>query len=376
MNKIKLCYLVSSLCNEGPVNVIYNILTEIDYNQFDVSIVTFIPEKENSRLKDFKAFPIKIYQLCPEKKRNIFFTYLSLRRLFARINPDVIHGHCSRPLWQMCFLPRKYKRVYTIHIYPGVQNIAISGWLKGHIIISLDNYFTAKCDMPICCSESISETYRLDKGIEYMAIPNGTSYKVWDYDEDVKNCLRKELGLSSDVRYFISIGRFSQEKHPESLINIFNSIEDRNVGLVMLGDGPLWDEMQSLRENENIIMPGFTTRVADYLKACDYYISASEIEGLANTLLESMSVGLPVMLSDIPSHREVMNKVPYQENVGYIIDPSNKVDVLQKIEKIQLIDKNRSRMVLQKIFQDNYSAQIMTEKYECVYRKIANNDKQ
>lgn len=66
--KIRLCYLVSSLCNEGPVNVIYNILQYIDYNKFEVSVVTFIPEKENSRMDEFEKLPIKIYQLSSIKK--------------------------------------------------------------------------------------------------------------------------------------------------------------------------------------------------------------------------------------------------------------------------------------------------------------------
>ncbi len=55
-------------------------------------------------------------------------------------------------------------------------------------------------------------------------------------------------------------------------------------------------------------MPGFKSNIYDYLKASDYYISASDVEGLANTLLESMTVGLPCVLSDIPSHKEVLSK--------------------------------------------------------------------
>ena len=50
MKKIRICYLVSSLANEGPVNVIYNIVKYIDFSRFEVSIVTFIPEKETTYL--------------------------------------------------------------------------------------------------------------------------------------------------------------------------------------------------------------------------------------------------------------------------------------------------------------------------------------
>ena len=61
--KMHICFLVSSLCNEGPVNVMYNIIQNIDYSLFNVSIITFIPEKKNSRFREFEALPIKIHQL-------------------------------------------------------------------------------------------------------------------------------------------------------------------------------------------------------------------------------------------------------------------------------------------------------------------------
>ena len=114
--------------------------------------------------------------------------------------------------------------------------------------------------------------------------------------------IRQSLDLKPDVCYFIFISRFSQEKNPEKLINAFLKLNDPTIGLIMLGDGPLWPSLK-IKATENILLPGFKTNISDYLIAADIYISASNGEGLANTLLESMSVGLPMLLSDIPSHR-------------------------------------------------------------------------
>ena len=58
----------------------------------------------------------------------------------------------------------------------------------------------------------------------------------------------------------------------------------------MLGEGPLWEDLKE--GDDRILLPGFKTNVYDYLIASDYYISASDVEGLANTLLESMTVGI------------------------------------------------------------------------------------
>lgn len=56
MEKKRICYLVSSLCNEGPVNVMYNIIKNIDFLKFEVSIITFVPEKETTRMHDFSNY--------------------------------------------------------------------------------------------------------------------------------------------------------------------------------------------------------------------------------------------------------------------------------------------------------------------------------
>jgi glycosyltransferase involved in cell wall biosynthesis len=368
MNKIHICYLVSSLCNEGPVNVMYNIIQYIDFSKFEVSIITLIPEKKNSRLQEFKQFPIHIHQLAPNTKLSPIKLFQVLKQKVIEINPDELHSHCARSLYLMCFLPKKFKRVYTIHIYPGLQQQIMYGKLKGNIVIALNNFFTKRCDLPIGCAESVGELYKQYKGWNILSIPNGSSLPIWQYNEQEKQTLKKELGLKENIKYFIFIGRFSKEKNPDILVEAFNKITSNNIGIIMLGQGPMWDELNKIK-NRNIIMPGFTTRVYDYLKASDYYISASDVEGLANTILESMSVGLPMLLSDIPSHQEVLANIR-DTQTGYIINHKNPQDIIHKIEKIINLDSNTIRNCIQNLYLQKYTAQIMSESYQQAYIQL------
>lgn len=368
MKKIKLCYLISSLCNEGPVNVVYNIIRYIDYSKFDVSIITFIPEKENSRLDEFAKFPINIYQLSPKKMIGMKTIYSLLKKKLSEINPDELHAHCPRSLYLMPFLPKKYKKIYTIHIYPGEQQIQLYGKWKGKIVIWLNHLFTKMCDLPIGCAESVGEQYKQNKGWNIMCIPNGASLPVWNFDQGEKDALRKEFGLKDGVKYFIFIGRFSKEKNPDVIFEAFRTIQRKDVGLIMLGMGNLWKEMKE-KCPENIIMPGFSNRVYDYVKASDYYISASDVEGLANTILESMSVGLPMLLSDIPSHREVLYNIK-DEHIGYIIDNKNPSDIKDKVNLILSLDQKRVSDILQHLYEHKYTAEVMSKKYQEAYIEL------
>lgn len=368
-NKIKVCYLVSSLCNEGPVNVMYNIIKYIDFSIFDISIITFIPEKSNSRIDEFRKFPIEIYQLSPDKLLSLISLYKRLKQQVKIIDPDELHAHCPRSLYLMPFLSKKYKKIYTIHIYPGEQQVKLYGAIKGRIVIALNHFFTKRCDLPIACAESVAWQYKKHKNWDVVAVPNGCSLPIWKYDESEKERLRNEFGMKKELKYFIFIGRFSKEKNPDILFHAFKNVKRKDIGLVMLGTGPMWD---SLKRDcpDNILMPGFTTRVYDYMKASDFYISVSDVEGLANTILESMSVGLPMLLSDIPSHKEVLDNVDKNKTVGYIVDKFSSKDIYEKINLLYKLDREQVCHTVQKLYKRKYTAEIMSRSYQKEYLNI------
>ena len=174
-------------------------------------------------------------------------------------------------------------------------------------------------------------------------------------------------GIKIDIRYFIFIGRFSGEKNPELLIRAFKQIGAKQVGLIMLGEGPLWEDLKK-EGDDRILLPGFKTNVYDYLIASDYYISASDVEGLANTLLESMTVGLPMLLSDIPSHQEVLSKMSV--TTGYIFNNKDSNSLFDKIEKVLLLDRTEVAREVQDIFQKHYTAKKMSLSYQNAYTSL------
>ena len=211
MKKIKICYVISSLSNQGPPNVLYNIIQYMDFSIFEVSIITMVPEQEISRIEEFRVLPIRIIQMSPDKIQNPIAMFFTLKKSVERINPDILHTHCPRSMFLVPFLSSKYKKIETVHIFPGIQQKVMYGKWKGKIVIALSHFFTKKMDLPIACSESVAQSYWDEQHYKMKAIPNGSSLSLWKYDEEQKAKLRKELGLKDDVKYFIFIGRFSQE---------------------------------------------------------------------------------------------------------------------------------------------------------------------
>jgi glycosyltransferase involved in cell wall biosynthesis len=366
--KIKISFLVSSLANEGPVNVIYNILTEIDYDIFDISIVTFIGEKANTRYNDFIKFPIKIIKLQKTDEA------LSPLRLFAEfkntirnINPHILHAHCPRSLFLMYFLPKKWVKVYTIHIYPGLQQKVLYGNFLGEAVIRFSKFVISQIDKPIACAENVSFEFLKNDKMTVQAIPNGFGTCGCITNSIEKNNLRKKLNLSENITYFIFIGRFSQEKNPDFLLQMMQDLNRPDLGLVMLGDGVMWNELHK-QQTHNVIMPGFVNNVLDYIKACDYYVSSSSVEGLANTLLEAMSFGLPLLLTAIPPHEEVLSKSA--DVIGFTYPVNNKSEFVNKIKILLDFEKDSIEKSVITCYNNNYTAKRMTKSYETVYQNI------
>ena len=361
MKKIKVCYVISSLSNQGPPNVLYNIVKYMDFSRFDVFIITMVEEQKISRIEDFKALPIKVIQMSPYKTLLPLAMYRTLKKNVELIDPDILHTHCPRSMFLVPFLPKKYKKMETVHIYPGIQQKVMYGNIKGQVVIWLSHFFTKKMDLPIACSESVAQSYWDNQHFKMKAIPNGCSLPLWREDVHQKATLRKNIGLKEDVEYFIFIGRFSYEKHPELIIKAFEQMDNSHLGVVLLGEGDLYNDLK-LHETDRIILPGFKSNVYDYLIACDYYISASDVEGLANTLLESMTVGLPCVLSDIPSHKEVMAKTI--QPMGYNFDNKNINSLIEAIKKVLALDVKSTSHSIRKIFERYYTAKHMSELYQ------------
>ena len=80
--------------------------------------------------------------------------------------------------------------------------------------------------MPIGCAESVGEQYKINKGWNIKCIPNGASLPLWKRNLEEKQALRKELGLQEGIKYFIFVGRFSQEKNPDVLFKAFEKLQE------------------------------------------------------------------------------------------------------------------------------------------------------
>lgn len=368
MKKIKVCYAISSLC-EGPTYVLYNIVRYMDFDKFEVDIITMTPEKDTTLIDDFRALPLRIHQLTKDKPLSPWTMGIALRKTVKEVDPDIVHVHCPRSRLLSPVIPKKYKKVETVHNYPDLPKV-LYGKAKGTIVKYLSTLMTSRMDLVIPCSESIGKKYD-EMGIMNTPIPNGTSMSTWEYNITEKKALRKELDLDDSKAWFLFVGRFSEEKNPDVVINAFETLGNDNYGLVMLGNGRMWDKLKS-HESESVRMPGFTHHVQPYMKAVDYFISASDSEGMPNTVLEALATGLPLLLSDIAPHEEILNKSASE--IGVLYNQKDVNNLCNGIKKILNLNPKEVSPIDHAVLNKFYTAKMMSEKYQDQYNRLMRNE--
>jgi glycosyltransferase involved in cell wall biosynthesis len=137
-----------------------------------------------------------------------------------------------------------------------------------------------------------------------------------------KRQTRKTLGIPEDAFVIAHIGRMyggdrsdsslaGGQKAQDVLIRAFAKAFFGNPQcvLVLVGDGPLRLEAESLAKNlgiaEDTRFLGRQPEPWPALRAADMFCFPSRHEGLPNVLPEAASCGLPVVASDIPAIRQL-----------------------------------------------------------------------
>lgn len=197
-------------------------------------------------------------------------------------------------------------------------------------------------------------------------IYNGVSQpEICDYPEYFN-----ELGIEKG-KYILGMCRFVPEKNLHHLVEAFTKVKSRNevedIKLVLAGDTDFEDDysrnLKEMARKNGVVLTGFIKgkKLHSLLTNCLCYCLPSSHEGLPIALLEAMSYGVKVIVSDIPANKEV--GLPESDYF-----PVGNVDALE--EKLKAV----IGQPLQHIDYDmkKYDWEKIADKIKDVYSELAN----
>jgi GalNAc-alpha-(1->4)-GalNAc-alpha-(1->3)-diNAcBac-PP-undecaprenol alpha-1,4-N-acetyl-D-galactosaminyltransferase len=160
-------------------------------------------------------------------------------------------------------------------------------------------------------------------------------------------------------------GRFSWEKNPGALIDAYADIKDKKEWrLVMLGDGPLWNEMKTkaskLGLENQIDFLGAVSDIDLWLNKASIFVLPSVLEGFPNALCEAMTAGLPVICFDSIAYESIITK-----NVDGIVIPFEEITSLSAaISDLMQLEQKRKTLGNQAALKSNqWKAEIVLQQY-------------
>lgn len=132
---------------------------------------------------------------------------------------------------------------------------------------------------------------------------------------------REQLEMNADAKYIVTLGRQVRRKDYPTLLNAMARLNDSNVHLIMIGDGPEQGNLSALATDlgirERVHFKGFLPENVKYqiLANSNVFLLASLHEGFGVVYLEAMYCGLPVIASDEGGQVDLLE----QGKTGYLV---------------------------------------------------------
>lgn len=369
IRRIKLLYLVSSLRPCGPTNQLCNILKYLDRERFEPLVVTLSPEKTASDLTAISGLGVDIQTLGLSRVGGMIFGRSHFKKILEKYAPDIIHSQGIRSDILSSGIKRAYIVLATLRNYPFHDYPMKFGPVLGRIMAWRHLRALAKIRTVVACSKSVLQKMEF-LGPDLHVIQNGIDVDRFNSagELDIQR-FRQRWGVDSGERVFVTCGALIQRKDPLALIHGFlSSSVLRQDHLFILGDGPLREECErATGSTSRIHILGQVSDVRPYLQGADYFLSASHSEGLPNALLEALACGLPVAVSDIPSHREILSLSPKSAEffpVGDVPRINKALEVLRKTPR------NMRSVAARLLVSEHFDASKMSHLYQELYCDI------
>ncbi|GAM69588.1 glycosyltransferase [Vibrio sp. JCM 19236] len=361
MKKIKILYVVSTLARSGPTNQLLNIIRNLDSESFEPTVLTLSPEPSDSLKSKYDELNIRIHSLGLSRIKGLLHSKSMLTDFIKKNKPSVIHTQGIRADSLLAKLDLDIPWLLTSRNYPYDDYPMKFGRFKGGLMARSHISAMLKCSNVVACSKTIASELGRHK-INAKPIQNGVHTEAIDIASD------KQLG-EFESPLFVSVGSLIPRKNMAFLIEAFNHYSSENKGsLVILGGGPEEEMLKTLAQSDRIHIKGSVSNVRDYLGIADYFLSSSLSEGLPNTVLEGLSAGLPALLSDIPSHKEISDESPKCAVVFEL--STGPVALSSQMSSIREVLPEQYRANAKKLANTVFSAASMSGNYQKLYKEL------
>jgi glycosyltransferase involved in cell wall biosynthesis len=153
---------------------------------------------------------------------------------------------------------------------------------------------------------------------------------------------RRRLDIAPDASVVVTVGRQEYQKGQRTLVDAVARMRHPALLLVVGRQGAATAEVETAARplGPRVRLLGHRTDVPDILAAADVFAFPSRYEGLGGAVIEAMALGLPVVASDLPALREVVDA----DVTGVLVPPDDPATLASALDTLLADDSTRRRM--------------------------------
>ncbi|MDD3172259.1 MAG: glycosyltransferase family 4 protein [Herbinix sp.] len=372
----------------GVATSVYMLKNELEKRGHNVYVFTTKTPGEPEHEHNVFRVPSLPFIFITERRVGMFYQP-RLAHIIKKLNLDIIHTHTEFSLGIFGRIMAKELRLPIVHTYHTIYE-DYTHYLTRFEIVDRRAKAFARTYSKVCCNtveqvivptektKDLLMTYSVHKDIS--VVPTGIDLSKFDYrnysKEDV-NSLKQKYNLSGQDKVMIYIGRVSQEKNIEEIIQAMPEyMKTREaVRFVIVGSGPTLEKLENLVKQmgieERFVFTGSQPwdTIGLFYQLGDVFVSASRSETQGLTYIEAMASGLPVVARQDKCLEDILE----QGKNGYAF--TNKEELYYGLDQILFQDKqtNYGENAIKKV--EKYSTQEFAYQVEKVYNQVISRDR-
>jgi glycosyltransferase involved in cell wall biosynthesis len=287
---------------------------------------------------------------------------------------DIVHIHSpsvaagARPLLRARRNARRTAIVYTEH----------NRWPSYNPVTRLANLATYRLnDATIAVSDAVRDTVAPSLRSRVEVVRHGIDIQRVQSARVERIAVREELGVQpADVLAVTVANLRATKNYPALLAAAKHVVEcDPSVRFVAVGQGPLEHEIRAehaaLALGDAFRLLGYRADVTRLVAAADLFVLASDHEGLPVSVMEALTLGVPVVATDVGGLREAVT----DGCEGLLVEPGSPRALADAVLTVARDGELRSRLAKHAARAGaRFSARVATARIEDLYRSVVRHD--
>ena len=308
---LRVLQVIGKMDRAGAESLIMNLYRAVDRTKVQFDFMVFTSE-EGDYDQEILELGGRIYHMPSFKGYNYLNLCGNFKEFFKKHPYKVVHGHIGSLSPAYLYYAKKNGAYAIVHSHATKSSVLwerYAFWLLSHRVSSIADYFFA-CSKQAGIDMFGTEIAEKDN---FKVLKNCINVEAFKYSEERHQSL-KELFKLEDKMVYGHVGRFTEAKNHEFLIEVFEKLAEKNdkAVLLLVGRGELENKIKKIvhekKLDEKVIFMGVRDDIPDMMNLFDVFVFTSVFEGLGNVCIEAQAAGLPCFVSNAIQNEAIVSE--------------------------------------------------------------------